>query len=79
MSNISQSTSHPLLLSDAIKVLDQITEVFEDITIYLYSIKLLEDPIKREMFMSMLNERRIHIFVNSSVIFEEDLFGIYEF
>ncbi|KAL0926402.1 hypothetical protein M5K25_002632 [Dendrobium thyrsiflorum] len=58
-SNVSQSTSYTPLLSDAIKVLNQI-EVFEEIPLYLYSTKLLEDPIKREVFMSMLPERRIY-------------------
>ncbi|KAL0913465.1 hypothetical protein M5K25_016928 [Dendrobium thyrsiflorum] len=60
ISNVSQSTSHPPLLSDAIKVLDQIVEVFEEIPLYLYSTKLLEDHIKQEVFMSMLPERRIY-------------------
>ncbi|KAH0461835.1 hypothetical protein IEQ34_009410 [Dendrobium chrysotoxum] len=49
--NASQSIIEAPLLSAAIKVLKQITEAFEDMLLYLFSTKLLEDPIKQEIFI----------------------------
>ncbi|KAL0912023.1 hypothetical protein M5K25_017963 [Dendrobium thyrsiflorum] len=42
----------------AIKQLDLTIKVFEDISLCLFSIKFLEDPTKREVFMKMVLERR---------------------
>ncbi|KAH0466029.1 hypothetical protein IEQ34_006132 [Dendrobium chrysotoxum] len=47
-------------LSVAIKVLEQTTEAFEDMPLYLFSIKLLKDPNKRKNFMSICHDRRVH-------------------
>ncbi|KAI0494202.1 hypothetical protein KFK09_024333 [Dendrobium nobile] len=45
-SNSSQSIIEAPLLSAAIKILEQTTEAFKDLSLYLFSTKLLEDPIK---------------------------------
>ncbi|KAL0908078.1 hypothetical protein M5K25_022548 [Dendrobium thyrsiflorum] len=46
----TNSTSETSSISAAIKVLEQTTEVFEDMQLYLFSTKFLEDPTKRENF-----------------------------
>ncbi|KAI0497273.1 hypothetical protein KFK09_020496 [Dendrobium nobile] len=56
--NASKSIIEESSISAAIKVLEQTTEVFEDMQLYLFSTKLLEDPTKREIFMSICPERR---------------------
>ncbi|KAL0912956.1 hypothetical protein M5K25_016380 [Dendrobium thyrsiflorum] len=56
--NITSETSS---ISAAIKVLEQTTEVFEDMQLYLFSTKLLEDPTKREVFMSISPDRREYL------------------
>ncbi|KAL0913018.1 hypothetical protein M5K25_016447 [Dendrobium thyrsiflorum] len=73
ISNVSQSTSHPPLLSDAIKVLDQIVEVFDEIPLYLYATKLLEDHIKRDLFGdNSMNYAVVYCFIrrHQNMLFE---------
>ncbi|XP_020687054.1 uncharacterized protein LOC110102890 [Dendrobium catenatum] len=56
--NASKSIIEKSSISAAIKVLEQTTKIFEDMQLYLFSTKLLEDPTKREIFMSICPERR---------------------
>ncbi|KAH0460721.1 hypothetical protein IEQ34_011384 [Dendrobium chrysotoxum] len=58
--NASQSIIGASLLPAAIKILEQTTEAFEDMPLYLFSTKLLEDPIKQEIFMTICPDRRVH-------------------
>ncbi|KAL0905414.1 hypothetical protein M5K25_023833 [Dendrobium thyrsiflorum] len=53
------TTSATSSISAAIKVLEQTSEVFEDMQLYFYSTKLLEDPNKREIFISICPDRRV--------------------
>ncbi|XP_020691159.1 uncharacterized protein LOC110105842 [Dendrobium catenatum] len=56
--NASKSIIEKSSISAAIKVLEQTIEIFEDMQLYLFSTKLLEDPTKREIFMTICPERR---------------------
>ncbi|KAH0459983.1 hypothetical protein IEQ34_010646 [Dendrobium chrysotoxum] len=51
--NASQPIIDSPLFSVFIKVLEQTIEAFEDMSLYLFSTKLLEDLIKREIFMAI--------------------------
>ncbi|KAI0519970.1 hypothetical protein KFK09_007433 [Dendrobium nobile] len=59
--NSSQPIIEAPLLSAAIKILEQTTEAFEDLPLYLFSTKLLEDPIKRE-FNKCFNKKSLGLF-----------------
>ncbi|KAI0515909.1 hypothetical protein KFK09_008579 [Dendrobium nobile] len=56
--NATKSKHEKSSISVAIKVLEQMAELFEDMQPYLFSTKLLEDPTKRAIFMSIFPERR---------------------
>ncbi|XP_020596898.1 uncharacterized protein LOC110036728 [Phalaenopsis equestris] len=53
-----QSSSIP----DVMKILEQIPKVYEDISLYVYSLKQIEDPTKRDIFTSMALKRTLHYF-----------------
>ncbi|KAI0508110.1 hypothetical protein KFK09_014244 [Dendrobium nobile] len=56
----SKSITDTPSLSAAIKVLEETTEAFEDMPLYLFSTNLLEDPTNREIFMSICPDRRVN-------------------
>lgn len=61
---ISSSTTlkTPPSMSEAIKVLHQTKEIFDNMPLYLFTTKLFEKPIKSEVFISMCLEKIVHYF-----------------